>query len=498
MVSHEGAAAPAAGFAAGFVVAPRCRGGGRCLGLQPRLVRGDDRGVGGGEGGGERRGGPWRCGRRSYRSSLPGRRCRRVGGGEGRVGVGQGCVGERLPDRVVGDAALRRHERPARVLGGGGERGAGVGADGRGVDHGGVGGLRPECVGVAHLRLESLGRAFLRRGLLGGDAVLVLRPRPRTTRTADHEDGGDDGDDAARGSADGRSPVRATVRSASKGNRHPARAAERGERGRTRPPPSGGTALRALKATAAAGRSAHMTDLRPTLSVPASGAHATPPGVRPLTADELGHLDRARAYLRASGADLTDLDAVGALLHATRTRWAAEPDAPVPQAMVMALGVGVGDLVVARVPGSRWALRTAGAAPTPAVVSLSGEDAALPLADVATRWRTGCTPTWVAEYVAAAAAHLTSPAAHDVPTPRVPTRTAPDVRADEPTTAARPVDAPPPCRPAHRRRSPRLPSPLAAPMPSRSAAAAGPEGYVATARRCLPDRARRRPGAWRP
>ena len=236
-----------------------------------------------------------------------------------------------------------------------------------------------------------------------------------------------------------------------------------------------------------------MTDLRPTLSVPASGAHATPPGVRPLTADELGHLDRARDYLRASGADLTDLDAVGALLHATRTRWAAEPDAPVPQAMVMALGVGVGDLVVARVPGSRWALRTAGAAPTPAVVSLSGEDAALPLADVATRWRTGCTPTWVAEYVAAAAAHLTSPAAHDVPTPRVPTRTAPDVSRRRADAAARPVHV---RRPADPRAGAGLPAAAEpAPMPSRSAAATGPEGYVASA---PPDRARRRPGAWPP
>ncbi|MDQ0372262.1 hypothetical protein [Cellulomonas humilata] len=65
------------------------------------------------------------------------------------------------------------------------------------MDHGGVGGLRLECVGVAHQRLESLGGAFLRRGLLGGDAILALRPRPRSTSTADHEDGGDDSDDAA-------------------------------------------------------------------------------------------------------------------------------------------------------------------------------------------------------------------------------------------------------------------------------------------------------------
>ncbi|KQR11924.1 hypothetical protein [Cellulomonas sp. Leaf334] len=239
-----------------------------------------------------------------------------------------------------------------------------------------------------------------------------------------------------------------------------------------------------------------MTDLHPTLSDPASGAHSTPPGVRPLTADELGHLDRARAHLRASGADLTDVHAVGALLHATRTRWAAEPGAPVPQAMVMALGVGVGDLVVALVPGSRWALRTAGAAPTPAVVSLSGEDAALPLADVATRWRTGCTPAWVAEYVVAAAAHLSAPATHDVPTPRVPTRTAPEPRADvaplparaatTPATAALPsrAETPLPSRRVAPASVPTAPEP--AQLPARAAASAGPAGYFATAGGAFP------------
>ena len=288
--------------------------------------------------------------------------------------------------------------------------------------------------------------------------------------------------------------VRAAVRSASKGNRHPP-LDRRLAAAATGHPPSGGTAVRALKATRPTGRSARMTDLRPTLSAPASGAHATPPGVRPLTADELGHLDRARAYLRASGADLTDLHAVGALLHATRTRWAAEPGAPVPQAMVMALGVGVGDLVVARVPGSRWALRTAGAAPTPAVVSLSGEDAALPLADVATRWRTGCTPTWVAEYVAAAAAHLASPAGHEVPTPRVPTRAAPTAprartaaapdalptaRRPDADALATPADAPPlRCPPGRARR----------PAVARHPAAVSD---AATPRTRLPSRVRRR------
>ncbi len=159
-----------------------------------------------------------------------------------------------------------------------------------------------------------------------------------------------------------------------------------------------------------------MTDVRPTLSRPTPSTPAAVPGVRPLTADEQAYLDRARAHLRASGADVADARSVGALLHTARTAWAQGPGSPVPQAMVMALGVGVGDLVVAGAPGSRWVLRTGGSAPTPAVVSATGLDAALPLADVAARWQSGCGPEWVDEYVTAAAAHLG--AALDVPTPR--------------------------------------------------------------------------------
>ena len=249
-----------------------------------------------------------------------------------------------------------------------------------------------------------------------------------------------------------------------------------------------------------------MTDLRPTHSAPASGAHGTPAGVRALTVDELGHLDRARAHLRASGVDLTDAEAVGTLLHSTRTRWAAEPGAPLPQAMVMALGVGVGDLVVARVPGSRWALRTAGSAPSPAVVSLSGEDAALPLADVATRWRTGCTPTWVGEYVAAAAAHLMAPAAPEVPTPRVPARTA-QVLPSRRAGAAPLPDGTPTCGHAGRRASPhprtRQPHGRGGRRAGGRCVAALPcsrrerGGCRVLRERCgrLPDAPRRRPGA---
>ncbi|MEZ0446691.1 DUF3806 domain-containing protein [Cellulomonas sp. ICMP 17802] len=191
-----------------------------------------------------------------------------------------------------------------------------------------------------------------------------------------------------------------------------------------------------------------MSDVRPTLSLPASGQHGSVPGVRPLTPAEVGHLDRARAHLRSSGADVDDPWAVGALLHSARTRWAEAPATPVPQAMVMALGVGVGDLIVARVPGARWALRI-GSSPAPAVVSATGEDAALPLTDVSARWSTGCTPGWVAEYVVAAAAHLSAGPLTEVPTPRTPERghdlvpetDGPDYLPSHPTVEGQPLSS---------------------------------------------------------
>ena len=241
----------------------------------------------------------------------------------------------------------------ARVLGGGGERGAGVG---RGPWRRGPRRRRRPAPGVRRRRAPApreprprvpASRPARRRRDPRAPSTPTLHPhrRPRGRRRRQRRCCARVGGWAFSSACDGSDP--------------PARVTGTplGPPSAATPRPDAPTAIRWNRVSAcaqgnpAAGRSAHMTDLRPTLSVPASGAHATPPGVRPLTADELGHLDRARAYLRASGADLTDLDAVGALLHATRTRWAAEPDAPVPQAMVMALGVGVGDLVVARVPG---------------------------------------------------------------------------------------------------------------------------------------------------
>jgi hypothetical protein len=171
---------------------------------------------------------------------------------------------------------------------------------------------------------------------------------------------------------------------------------------------------------------ARMTDARSTLPTPASGAVDIAPGIRALLPGEVGHLDRARANLRGAGVDVTDPAALGLLLHNTRTAWAAGTVATPPAALIMALGVGVGDLLIARVPGARWALHHGSDDPTPTVVSASGADAALPLSDVRARWVTGCTPEWVSEYVASAAAHLVvgsaphAPATAPAPAPAAP------------------------------------------------------------------------------
>lgn len=133
---------------------------------------------------------------------------------------------------------------------------------------------------------------------------------------------------------------------------------------------------------------------------------AVAPGLRPLTPGEQGHLDGLRAHVQRSRTDVTDVGSVARLVHETYTGWLDQAGAEVPEGVVAALGVVVGDLVVARAPGAHWVLRTAGPTPTPCVVSPDGEAAVLPLDDIRARWDIGVTPEWASGYVAAAAAHL--------------------------------------------------------------------------------------------
>lgn len=196
---------------------------------------------------------------------------------------------------------------------------------------------------------------------------------------------------------------------------------------------------------------------------------ATVPGLRPLTVGEQGHLDSLRAHVRRSRTDLTDVADVARLVHETYTGWADDAGAAVPEGVVAALGVVVGDLVVARAPGAHWVLRTAGPTPTPCVVSPDGEAAVLPLDDIRARWDIGVTPDWASGYVTAAAAHLAVSGLHaedavdggpafEVPQQRTPAaasslprRTAPqaDEAAAAPASGYRtPGDLPEPPSPA--------------------------------------------------
>lgn len=130
------------------------------------------------------------------------------------------------------------------------------------------------------------------------------------------------------------------------------------------------------------------------------------PGMRELTPGEVQHLDRLRAYLAASRADVRDPAALDALLSSARRRASlADRDR---DAMLAALGVGIGDAVLARAPGARWVLRTSGIAPVPALLDATGALAVVPLDDVQRRWVSG-EPGWVPGYVVSAARRLGAP-----------------------------------------------------------------------------------------
>lgn len=141
------------------------------------------------------------------------------------------------------------------------------------------------------------------------------------------------------------------------------------------------------------------------MTITASSPAALAAGLRPLTADELARLDWLRTQLRSSGADVSDATALGALVDASRAGWVRSASTTVPDGMVAALAVGLGDALVARAGGASWVLRTVEGSSGPAVVDATGQAVVLPFEDLRSRWVEGRT-AWVAGYVDAASAHL--------------------------------------------------------------------------------------------
>lgn len=194
-----------------------------------------------------------------------------------------------------------------------------------------------------------------------------------------------------------------------------------------------------------------MTDVLPPTPAPASGPVAA--GMRSLLPAESAHLERLRQHLRSSGARVDDVHALGALVDATARRWAVAPDAT--EALLVALGVGVGDLVLAASTGARWVIRTGSGTPTPALLDAAGLHAVVPLDDLRKRWTNGDTG-WLPRYVTAAAAHLGQ--APDVPTQR--TGATPTVPPAAGETTDEGAGHPEPRRSRGRRPAPRTPQEL--------------------------------------
>lgn len=155
---------------------------------------------------------------------------------------------------------------------------------------------------------------------------------------------------------------------------------------------------------------------------------------RPLSPVEHLHLDRLRVWLREDGVDTADPASLA-------TRWADllarhGADAPAPTGAVAALGIAVGDVLVARVPAAAWVMCAGPDGATPGVVHPDRPTApVVAVLDAHARWRARA-QDWVPGYVDRAVAHLAGP-----PTPVA-------------TAVAGPVDPAPTALPSRRRARP--------------------------------------------
>ncbi|MCC2313905.1 hypothetical protein [Cellulomonas xiejunii] len=182
-----------------------------------------------------------------------------------------------------------------------------------------------------------------------------------------------------------------------------------------------------------------MDSLSPALAARSAVPAAAPAFARPLTPGESAHLDRLREWLRGDGTDAS----VAAALDA---RWERllethPPEVPAPAGVAAAIGIAVGDLLVASVADAVWQMCPGPDGATPGVLLVDRPHMpVLPVLDAHARWRVRSS-AWVVDYVQRAAAHLLqgrpavptphpSPDAVAVPAVALPERTA------EPTHAA--------------------------------------------------------------
>ncbi|MBD7917379.1 hypothetical protein H9657_03675 [Cellulomonas sp. Sa3CUA2] len=161
---------------------------------------------------------------------------------------------------------------------------------------------------------------------------------------------------------------------------------------------------------------------------------------RPLTPGESAHLDRLRDWLRGDGTDASDAAALDARWE--RLLQTHPPQVPAPAGVAAAIGIAVGDLLVASVADAVWRMCPGPEGATPGVLLLDRPHMpVLPVLDAHARWRVRSSG-WTVDYVQRAAAHLRS-GRPEVPTPHAsPEAEAPTGHADaDAPVAAGPASA---------------------------------------------------------
>jgi len=146
-----------------------------------------------------------------------------------------------------------------------------------------------------------------------------------------------------------------------------------------------------------------MDSVSPALAA-TSAAPTAPLLARALTPGESSHLDRLRAWLRGDGTDASDAAALDA-------RWERllethPADVPAPAGVAAAIGIAVGDLLVASVTDATWMMCPGPDGATPGVLQPAAPHTpVLPVLDAHARWRVRA-PRWTVDYVERASAHL--------------------------------------------------------------------------------------------
>jgi hypothetical protein len=116
------------------------------------------------------------------------------------------------------------------------------------------------------------------------------------------------------------------------------------------------------------------------------------PAVRTLDPAELVWLAEARELLRGPGVDLTDVTWLGAQVDSLMASWHRTPPGlrwdPVPT--TTAVGLAVGDAVIARVPGLRWVYALDAPGSPYALAHPRTTRIGLPIDAVTLLWQQGC------------------------------------------------------------------------------------------------------------